>query len=84
MTAKLRAQPVVRLRDLPRYLGIGRTTVRRMIDEGKLTPFNLSGRRAMVVLESQVAELQATALASAKVKQERRKAKAERERNDAS
>jgi predicted DNA-binding transcriptional regulator AlpA len=66
-----RAQHVIRLHRLPDYLGVSRSMIQDMIDRGLLHPFNLTGRgRSKVVLESEVAQLQADALAKAKVEAE--------------
>jgi hypothetical protein len=61
-----RAQRVIRLRDLPEFVGVSRTMIQDMIDRGLLHPFNLTGRgRSKCVLESEVAELQQKGFAAA-------------------
>jgi hypothetical protein len=50
---------------LPAFLGLERTAIQRLVDEGRLHPFSISGRRAKVVTEDEIAELQAEALAKA-------------------
>ena len=72
-----RPQRVIRLARLPAFLGLGRTAIQRLVDEGRLHPFSISGRRAKVVTEDEVIKLQKEAQAKAG-------AGAEREDPDAS
>src|SRR5262245_27908739 len=56
-TKPTRPQRVIRLAKLPQYLGVERSIIQRMIAEGRLHPFNLSGGRSKVVTEQEVIEL---------------------------
>jgi len=64
-TKLTRPQRVIRLSQLPQYLGVQRSVIQTMIAEGRLHPFNLTGGRAKVVTEAEVIELQTKAQAEA-------------------
>jgi hypothetical protein len=58
-----RPQKVIRLHRLPAYLGVTRTAIDLMVRRGLLHPFSITGQRAKVVTEDEVAELQEQAKA---------------------
>jgi hypothetical protein len=60
-----RAKRVIRLNQLPHYLGNGQTQNRELVELGLLHPFSLSpGGRSKVVTEDEVIELQEEAEAA--------------------
>jgi hypothetical protein len=62
-----RAERVIRLCALPSYLGVKRSQIAEAIKAGLLHPFTpIPGGRSKVVLESEVAALQAAAIEAAK------------------
>jgi predicted DNA-binding transcriptional regulator AlpA len=64
---------VVRLNKLHEFLGIQRSQIAKLVEQGLLHPFSLGpGGRSKVVLETEIAEYQAAAIAKAQAK--RRKA----------
>jgi hypothetical protein len=65
-----RARRVIRLAELPQYLGVQRSAIQHMVDAGLLHPFSITGRRAKVVTEDEVAELQERAKAKAEAEAE--------------
>jgi len=63
---KYRARKVIRLHQLPAYLGVQRSQIQKLIEQGKLHPFSLGpGKRSRVVTEDEVGRLQAEAEAEA-------------------
>ena len=58
-----RAQRVIRLHKLPAYLGVERSVIDDLVKRGLLHPFSITGKRAKVVTEDEVAELQEQAKA---------------------
>jgi hypothetical protein len=65
----VRAEPVIPLYELTTYLGIRRSQIAEAIKRGVLHPFApFPGARRKVVLEREVAALQATAIAQAAAK----------------
>jgi len=70
---KRRAHKVIRLHKLPEYLGVERSQIQKLIEQGKLRPFSLGpGGRSKVVTEDEVANYQAEALAEAQRKRHAR------------
>jgi predicted DNA-binding transcriptional regulator AlpA len=63
-----RASRVIRLHDLPAYLGVQRSQIDVLIKEGKLHPFSITGRRAKCVTEDEIVRLQEAAKAAAQGK----------------
>ena len=61
-----RPQRVIRLHALPAYLGVTRSAIDLMVRRGQLHPFSITGRRAKVVSEDEIAQLQERAKAKAK------------------
>jgi predicted DNA-binding transcriptional regulator AlpA len=57
-TQPKRARRVIRLHQLPAYLGVQRSQIDAAIKKGLLHPFSPVGGRAMVVFEDEVADLQ--------------------------
>ena len=54
-----RARRVIRLSQLPQYLGVQRSAIEELIKRGVLRPFNLTvGGRSKVVFEDEIAALQ--------------------------
>jgi hypothetical protein len=61
----MRPKRVIRLSKLPAFLGCERSRIDQFIRDGLLHPFSLTGARAKVVTEDEIAELQAKAIAAA-------------------
>jgi predicted DNA-binding transcriptional regulator AlpA len=61
-----RPQRVIRLHALPAYLGVTRSAIDLMVKRGQLHPFSITGRRAKVVSEDEILQLQEAAKAKAK------------------
>jgi predicted DNA-binding transcriptional regulator AlpA len=61
-----RPQRVIRLHALPAYLGVTRSAIDLMVRRGQLHPFSITGRRAKVVAEDEIIQLQERAKARAK------------------
>jgi hypothetical protein len=60
-------RPVIRVRDLPGFLGVQRTQIDLLVKSGVLKPFSMSpGGRASVVFAEDVAQLQAERAAAAR------------------
>lgn len=60
-----RAVRVIRLHALPAFLGVQRSQVAELVKQGKLHPFSITGKRALVVSEDEVVALQTAAMAKA-------------------
>jgi len=60
-----RPSKVIRLSRLPQFLGVERTAIQLLVQQGKLHPFSITGQRAKVVTEDEVIELQQRAKAAA-------------------
>jgi predicted DNA-binding transcriptional regulator AlpA len=59
----VRAQRVIRLFELPQFLGLKRSQINELIKDGRLHPFSITpGGRAKVVTEHEVIELQKAAI----------------------
>ena|SRR6516165_1312106 len=61
----VRAERVIPLFELPDFLGVRRSQIAEAVKHGQLHPFTPLGGRRKVVLESEVAALQARAMAEA-------------------
>jgi predicted DNA-binding transcriptional regulator AlpA len=61
-----RARRVIRLHELPAFVGVRRSQIDEAIKQGLLHPYSPFGGRAMVVDEDEVAALQERAKAKAK------------------
>jgi predicted DNA-binding transcriptional regulator AlpA len=62
-----RARRVIRLSQLPGFLGVQRSAIDDLVKRGLLHPFNLTdGGRSKVVFEDEIAALQEKAAAKAK------------------
>jgi hypothetical protein len=59
------AHKVVRIHQLPQYLGVGMTKIYALIKAQKLHPFSLTGSRSKVVTMDEVIKLQDEAMAAA-------------------
>lgn len=59
---------VIRLSKLQPLLGVGRSAIQKLVDDGKLHPWSPTGSRAQVVDEDEVTALQEAARAAAKAK----------------
>jgi hypothetical protein len=65
-----RPSKVIRLSRLPAYLGVERSAIQQLVQQGKLHPFSITGQRAKVVTEDEVAQLQERAKAAAKAERD--------------
>jgi hypothetical protein len=61
-------KPAIRLWKLPPILGVGRSAIQKLVEDGKLHPYSPTGSRAQVVDEEEVFELQEAMKAAAKAK----------------
>jgi hypothetical protein len=63
----IRARKVLRLHQLPNFLGLQRSQINELVKVGLLHPFKpYPSARAQVVLEDEIIELQKTGMAAAK------------------
>ena len=68
MQSKASARRVLRLHQLPNFLGLQRSQLNELIKAGLLHPFRpYPGARAAVVFEDEVVELQTAGVEAAKV-----------------
>jgi predicted DNA-binding transcriptional regulator AlpA len=62
-----RARRVIRLCELPNYLGVQRSVIDDLVKRKIINPFNLtSGGRSKVVFEDEIADIQEKAFEAAK------------------
>jgi hypothetical protein len=67
MTKPTKPRPVIRLNQLPQYLGCKRTQIDVLVKNKVLNPFAMSpGGRNQVVFEDEVAQVQANAAEAAR------------------